>query len=351
MRYHIDIHGEAARCRAPEGECPKNAEHYASVREAQEAYEAQNHDDMFGSLHKSASPSTDPFQETACPDGWIDLYHRTTPTNRDAIHRSGQPFSKENTDEMYFSTSATSDVGGYGDAVVAIRVPQDIAEIDDEFPDGEEHYRVATTDIEVDHIRKQCGNCQVFTQSVSEHDCPYDSWDDQQQKWRESLTDDEAEAWDIYSGVLHDDLNYKLRTGGTLNKEEQYMVTHMDSSFARAPESHEPHVVYRGIQLSPDETHTWVHDYVKDDGTVDFPGYTSTTFDSHQAEYFARNEFGRQEMFFVLQTRKGITHGQHQVDPEQELTLPRGTTFHYVGTDEWTDNKGSKHPCIILEEP
>lgn len=88
-----------------------------------------------------------------CPEGWIDLYHRTTPEALEAINASGTMFSKENTDEAYFSTVSEGGQGeGYGSAVVWIRVPEDAVEIDDEFPDGEQHYRVPIKEITKDRL-------------------------------------------------------------------------------------------------------------------------------------------------------------------------------------------------------
>ena len=72
----------------------------------------------------------------------LTLYHRTTPAAAAAILAGARMASKENQDSSYFSTSATGQAEGYGEAVVIIRVPIDLIELDDEFPDGEQHYRV-----------------------------------------------------------------------------------------------------------------------------------------------------------------------------------------------------------------
>lgn len=88
-----------------------------------------------------------------CPEGWIDLYHRTTPEALEAITASGTMVTKENTPEVYFSTVSEGGQGdGYGSAVVWIRVPEDDVEIDDEFPDGEQHYRVPIKAITKDRM-------------------------------------------------------------------------------------------------------------------------------------------------------------------------------------------------------
>lgn len=72
----------------------------------------------------------------------LDLFHRTTPAAAAAIYASGRMLSKENTGEAFFSTSSgDGQADGYGTAVVHIRVPEELAELDDEFPDGEQHYR------------------------------------------------------------------------------------------------------------------------------------------------------------------------------------------------------------------
>ena len=72
----------------------------------------------------------------------ITLFHRTTPESAAAILTGARPTSRENTDDSYFSTSATGQAEGYGEALVIIRVPVSLIELDDEFPDGEQHYRV-----------------------------------------------------------------------------------------------------------------------------------------------------------------------------------------------------------------
>jgi len=92
-------------------------------------------------------------QISDCPEGWIDLYHRTTPEALEAITASGTMITKENTPEVYFSTVSEGGQGdGYGSAVVWIRVPEDSVEIDDEFPDGEQHYRVPIKAITKDRM-------------------------------------------------------------------------------------------------------------------------------------------------------------------------------------------------------
>lgn len=72
----------------------------------------------------------------------IDLYHRTTPEAARAIRSAGQWVSKEWTNEVYFSDVQNGMASGYGTAVIHVRIPLTMAHLDDEFPDGERHFRV-----------------------------------------------------------------------------------------------------------------------------------------------------------------------------------------------------------------
>lgn len=78
----------------------------------------------------------------------LDLYHRTTPEAAAAIMRERRMTSKEWDGSLYFSTARTGgQADGYGATIVHVRVPADVAELDDEFPDGEQHYRVKARDL------------------------------------------------------------------------------------------------------------------------------------------------------------------------------------------------------------
>lgn len=82
----------------------------------------------------------------------IDLYHRTSPEAAAAI-LAGLPWlSRENTGEVYFSNRIDGQAVGYGDAIVHVRVEAFLADLDDEFPDGEEHYRIRVDRIRPDHV-------------------------------------------------------------------------------------------------------------------------------------------------------------------------------------------------------
>jgi hypothetical protein len=75
----------------------------------------------------------------------LRLFHRTTPAAADAIVGTGAWLSAYPDGSVWFSTYDGGQATGYGDACVAVDVPASLAELDDEFPDGECHYRVPAT--------------------------------------------------------------------------------------------------------------------------------------------------------------------------------------------------------------
>jgi len=83
----------------------------------------------------------------------VRLYHRTTPDIAERIMRERRMISEENTREAYFSTQPDGMITDYGAAVVCIEIPEHLAELDDEFPSGELHYRVHVDDIRPEHFR------------------------------------------------------------------------------------------------------------------------------------------------------------------------------------------------------
>jgi hypothetical protein len=88
--------------------------------------------------------------------GHLDLYHRTTPEAAQAIYRDKTMHSRENHGKTYWSTfrgdEPDAQNAGYGAGTVHIRVPEHLAEIDDEFPSGEEHYRVHPGHLQPHHF-------------------------------------------------------------------------------------------------------------------------------------------------------------------------------------------------------
>ena len=72
----------------------------------------------------------------------LDLYHRTSAEAARMIVATGRFRTRENTPEAYVSTHVNGQAAGYGPAVVHVRVRAEDAQLEDEFPDGEQHYRV-----------------------------------------------------------------------------------------------------------------------------------------------------------------------------------------------------------------
>jgi hypothetical protein len=82
----------------------------------------------------------------------LDLYHRTTPHAAAAAYARGRMQSRENTGEVYFSTRLDGQAVGYGSGVVHVRVPGSLVDLEDEFPDGERHYRIRAGDLAAEHF-------------------------------------------------------------------------------------------------------------------------------------------------------------------------------------------------------
>lgn len=85
----------------------------------------------------------------------LDLYHRTTPERAEAIRNGAPMHSLENHGDTFWSNRRDGQNEGYGEGVVHIRIPEHHAQIDDEFPDGEEHYRVHPRHIKPEHIVRE----------------------------------------------------------------------------------------------------------------------------------------------------------------------------------------------------
>jgi hypothetical protein len=83
----------------------------------------------------------------------LDLYHGTSPANAQAIVQSGQWQTNYGSGELYFSTDPRSNyISGFGTAVVHVRVPENIAAPEDEFPNGEMHYTINMRDMRPNYI-------------------------------------------------------------------------------------------------------------------------------------------------------------------------------------------------------
>lgn len=80
-------------------------------------------------------------------ENMIKLYHRTDPVSAREIYNTGV-FSSKINKEVYFSNKEDGQNSGYGSEVICIEIPEQYANIDDEFPDGEKHYWVRSDNIE-----------------------------------------------------------------------------------------------------------------------------------------------------------------------------------------------------------
>lgn len=81
------------------------------------------------------------------------LFHRTSNDAAREIRRTGTFTSKENTGDVYFSNRRNGHAAvGYGNAVVTVNVHASQCVLDDEFPNGERHYRVKASAIRPDQI-------------------------------------------------------------------------------------------------------------------------------------------------------------------------------------------------------
>lgn len=80
------------------------------------------------------------------------LYHRTTRQRALQILQERRMVSRENNRRAYFSDRADGHATGYGQGVVMIAVPAELAELEDEFPDGELHYTIAVDDLRPEHF-------------------------------------------------------------------------------------------------------------------------------------------------------------------------------------------------------
>ena len=72
----------------------------------------------------------------------VTVYHYTSESARAAILADQRWLSKEADGWVYVTSHRGGQAQGYGPAVVALAVPDDVLELDDEFPDGEQHFRI-----------------------------------------------------------------------------------------------------------------------------------------------------------------------------------------------------------------
>ncbi len=84
----------------------------------------------------------------------MKLFHRTSVEAAREIQRTGRMVSRENTGEVFLSNRMRGHGEGYGPAVVVVDAPRTELVLDDEFPDGEKHYRVHARHINPSRIMR-----------------------------------------------------------------------------------------------------------------------------------------------------------------------------------------------------
>lgn len=189
------------------------------------------------------------------------------------------------------------------------------------------------------------------------------TWSSAVANWRSSLTEQEREAWDTYGSIAHADINQRLRDGNGsldgLDDDERATVVALDGALARAPRTDRPHRVHRGMQTSRmngrgevvgEAGGRWVGREVRVGETVTMHGFTSTTRDPAQAEYFsgANGEYSTSGVMFEIDTTQGGDWGSD--GPEAEVTLARGTTFQVTGVDHNHTVNGKPYPLVRMRE-
>lgn len=147
-------------------------------------------------------------QVTAADGDHLDLYHRTTPEAAEAIYRDKNMHSRENLGgrkPLYFSTFRGDEPDaqgrGYGDGVVHVRVPRHLAEIDDEFPSGEEHYSIDQGDLRPEHFVDSGHRREsLFEERLSAHAAIEAAYSNN----NGSTLDDEIGMWEGGDHGVHD---------------------------------------------------------------------------------------------------------------------------------------------------
>lgn len=81
------------------------------------------------------------------------VYHRTTAEAKAAIEAAGCMTGADG--YVYVTNRCRGDASvDYGPAVVVLDIPKRLLELDDEFPDGEAHYRLPAREVRAAHIVK-----------------------------------------------------------------------------------------------------------------------------------------------------------------------------------------------------
>ena len=202
---------------------------------------------------------------------------------------------------------------------------------------------------------ERCSQCGRWV--GSSHDCPQarelESLRQDSSAWRDSWTDEEADAFDAYGGIQHEEINAKLRAGTPLTAEEASVVRGLDSALARAPRADHERTLYRSFSLSEQRgdapVDEWVETNLPQGETVSFDAYTSVTPDHAVSEEFSgvMSEYTDGGVVMEVHTSQSGYTGD---SAESEVLLQRGGRFAVVSNEEFFEDNGKKFRRVIVQE-
>lgn len=173
-------------------------------------------------------------------------------------------------------------------------------------------------------------------------------------QWQAGLSDQEAEAFEVYGSVEHEGINAKLRAGQTLTGDEKTTVDAMDHALQRAPRTDQPSTLYRGIGFSETTRgelsgHHWVAQYCPEGSDVTFDSFTSTSTETTVAQQFsgAASDHTTSGVLFEIETTQSGYTGD---SPESEVLLQRGSHFTVTSASEETTINGKPFHRVRLRE-
>ena len=180
--------------------------------------------------------------------------------------------------------------------------------------------------------------------------------------WRNSLSDDERDAWESYGSFEHGEINDALRRDdvGSLSDDQRKVIDNMDKALARCPRRKSNHTLFRGVKTAnsdlPRKTDMnpveWVKKNIGEAGNeVVFNEFVSTSTSediSHEFSGMNAPDYisGVLMKIDTTQSAKWNEDGSY----EEEVTLARGTKFRVISVDMDHKVKGYSRPLIHLEE-
>lgn len=202
---------------------------------------------------------------------------------------------------------------------------------------------------------ERCTQCGRWV--GTSHDCPQkrelESLREDSAQWRESWTEDEDHAFDIYGGIEHQDINTKLRRGEPLSMDEAKIVRDIDQALERAPRSDRQRTLYRSFSLAARHgdapVDEWVEENFPQGEVVSLDAYTSTTPNHAISEEFngSMSEFTDSGVTMEVRTSQSGYTGD---SAESEVLLQRGSRFEVVSNEESMEMNGKRFRKVVLQE-